>query len=95
MSQPKMFSIQKAILLKRLLFSTTTQQNLIIGKYLPTFNNISEQNWLDNPVFNSINGLNYSSSMKNTVTNKTKHLPQLFSLRLQILVKQIWHHFYP
>ena len=60
-----------------------------------TFSNISEKNCLDNSVFNNVNRLDHSSLMNNTVANKTKHFPQLFSLSQQILLKLKWHHFLP
>ena len=47
--------------------------SLTIGKYLPIFSNISEQKWLEKPVFNNVNRLHHSSSMKTTVRNKIKH----------------------
>ena len=47
-------------------------------------NNFLEQNFLDKPTFNNVSWLNYSSPLNNNVTNKTKHLPQLFALGLQI-----------
>ena len=31
------------------------------------------------PVFNKVTRLNHSSPMKNSVTNKVKHFPQLFA----------------
>ena len=56
-------------------------------------NNVSEQNCLDKSVFSNVSRVNHSSPMNNTVTNKIKHIPQLFALGPQISLKQKWHFF--
>ena len=53
-----MLSRQKGYTSKKTVFNHFAQQNLIIGKYLPIFNNISERNWPDKPIFNNVNRLN-------------------------------------
>ena len=73
---------------KTIFFSTLPNKILLSKRFSPIFNNISEQNGLDKPVFNNVNRLNHSFSMNNTVTNKIKHFPQLFALGPQILLKQ-------
>lgn len=45
---------------------------------------MSEQNRLDKPVSDNFSTLNHSTSMNNTVTNKIKYYPQLFSLGPEI-----------
>ena len=47
---------------------------------LSIYNNVSEQNYLDKPVFNNVSRFNHSSLMNDTATKKTKHFPQLFTL---------------
>ena len=53
---------------------------------VPIFNNISKQNWFDKPVLNNVKRLNHCSPMKNTVTHKIKHSPELFALGPQISI---------
>ena len=58
------------------------------------YNNVSEQNYFDKPVFNSIRRLNHSSPMNNAVTNKTRHFFLRFALGpLKIDSKRNWHYF--
>ena len=56
-------------------------------------NNFLEQNCLDKPVFNNVSRLNYSSLMKNAVTKKIKHFPQLLALDPQVALKPRWYFF--
>ena len=49
---------------------------------------MSEQNRLDKPVSDNFSTLNDSTPMNNTVTNKIKYYPQLFSLGPEILWKR-------
>ena len=63
--------------------------------FSPNFNNISEQDCTDKSVFSWVKRLNYSSPINNTITNKIKHFPQLYSLGPQISLKPKWHHFLP
>ena len=56
--------------------------------FLPIYNNFLERNCLDKPALNNISIINHSSSMNNTVTNKTKLFPQLFASGPQIALKK-------
>ena len=85
-------TLSKEKIYKTLIFYHFTQQNLIIGKYLPIFNENSEQKWFDKTVFNNLNRLNHSSPMRITVINKIKRFRQLFALGPQIPLKQKWYH---
>ena len=84
---------KKTIHHKRLFSATYPAKCFYWKVFFYTFSNISEKNCLDNSVFNNLNRLDHSSPINNTVANKTKHLPQLFSLSQQILLKLKWHHF--
>ena len=55
---------------------------------LPICNNFSKEICLEKPVFSNVSRLNHSSSINNTVTNKTKHFPQLFVLGPQVALRQ-------
>ena len=84
---------KKTIHHKRLFSATISSKMFLLESIFYTFSNISEKNCLDNSVFDNLNRLDHSSPINNTVANKTKHLPQLFSLSQQILLKLKWHHF--
>lgn len=55
---------------------------------------MSEQNRLDKAVSDNFSTLNHSSQMSNTVTNKIKYYPQLFSFGPEIPWKRKEPHFY-
>ena len=77
-------------------FCHFTQTNSYHWKvFLPIWNNISEQNCLDKPVFDIVNRLYHSSPMNNTLTNKIKHFLQLFALGQEISLKRKWYNFFP
>ena len=58
--------------------------------FLSIFNNISEQNCLDELGFNKVNRVNHSSTINNAVTNKIKHFRQSFTLDPQIPLTLKW-----
>ena len=66
---------KKAILHKRLSATLPNKISLLESSFT-FFNNISEQNCLDKPVFVNVNGLNHSSRINKTVRNKIKDLCQ-------------------
>ena len=60
--------------------------------FLPIFNNISEQNYLNKPMFNNVNRLNHSSLLNNTVPSKIKNFHRLFDLGPKMPLKLKCHH---
>ena len=60
--------------------------------FLPICNNFPEQNCLDKSVFNKVCRINHSSLMNNTVTNKVKRFPQLFTRGPKIALKRKWRY---
>ena len=84
-------SIDKKTILHKILFSIIYPSKYYCSKvFLSIFNNISEQNCLDELGFNKVNRVNHSSTINNTVTNKIKHFRQSFTLDPQIPLTLKW-----
>ena len=61
--------------------------------FLPICNNFSELNCLDKPVFDNVRTFDHTSFINNTVTNKIKHFPHLFTSGPPIVLKRKWYYF--
>ena len=69
---------------------------IIIRNFFHLFSVTSHNKFaFDKPVFNSVNRLNHSSKINNTLRTKMKHFPHLFTSAPQIPLKLKWYHFLP
>ena len=60
--------------------------------FLRIYNNFSEQNFLNKPVFDNVSRLNHSSPMNNTITKKNQTLSAVIRFRPQTDLKWRWQY---